>query len=75
MPRLIVERVVERHTEYEIEVLVKHQHDTHRIGAVIQKPITLAKVQAAIVEVINNMPPTGDSGIASYWEGYTVEIP
>ena len=74
MPILRLVKLVERHTEYELEVLVQHPKDVHRVGAVIPKPLTMAKVQAALLEVLNNSPDTGSPLISSRWEGFEVVL-
>jgi hypothetical protein len=74
MPTLRVEKVIERHTEYEIEVMVSYEKDEHRVGVIVSKPITRPKVVAAIQEVLNNAPSTGSPLLSCYWEGFVVEL-
>lgn len=69
-PQVEISRVIDRATEYDVELLISYKRYNHRMGFTLEKPATKAKLDAAIAEVLANVP-TGENVnlLTCRWEG------
>ena len=74
-PQVEISRIVDKVTEYDVELLVSYKRYNHRIGFTLKKPTTKAKLDAAIAEALVNVP-TGQNValLTCRWEGVEFEI-